>query len=90
MSKSLPRQVKRSLILVQINYTMKKILLLICLIGSCFSLDGQAIKDSYIVDLKEGQSKTFVAQQRIFISSYNLKGVILQTMSILTCSGDWK
>jgi len=45
---------------------MKKFILLICFVVGVVSLQGQAIKSSYIVDLKEGVSKSLKIPSRAF------------------------
>ncbi len=58
---------------------MKKIILLICFVGCCLNLKAQVIKNSYIVDLKEGASESFMASQKIFTNSQIAESRILSS-----------
>ncbi len=58
---------------------MKKIILLISLITCGLNLHAQVIKNSYIVDLKEGVSESFIINQRQAIASFDLEVKVLSS-----------
>ena len=58
---------------------MKNFILFISFVGFSLNLNSQAIKNSYIVDLKKDASETFMMDQRLFTTSQITKTKVLSS-----------